>query len=137
MTAEPPFEEIEHTADRAFRIRGRDPGELFRSAARAIFGVMGTRPEAPVTVVRDVEVSGIDSETLLVNWLNELLYLAEVHGEQYSGFDISSISDTHLRARICGSSDAAGRRIIKAVTFHGLQLRQMPDGWEATVVVDV
>jgi len=137
MTPETPFEEIEHTADRAFRVRGRDPGDLFGSAARAIFGVTGAQPDAPVTAVRDVEVSGIDPETLLVNWLNELLYLAEVHGEQYCGFDISSISDTHLRARIYGSSEAAGRRIIKAVTFHGLRLRQMPDGWEATVVVDV
>jgi len=36
-----------------------------------------------------------------------------------------------------GDCNAASRRTIKAVTFHGLQLEPLPDGWEATIVVDV
>ena len=47
-------------------------------------------------VEREVEVQGFDRETLLVNWLNELLYLQEKHGESYSEFNIGEISEKRL-----------------------------------------
>jgi SHS2 domain-containing protein len=131
------FEEVEHTADWAFRARGADLQQLFASAARAMFELQarGQLPAAEA-VERDVEVQGFDRETLLVNWLNELLYLQEKHGETYSEFNIGEISETRLRARIRGRRSPAAR-MIKAVTFHGLEIKRTLDGWEATVVVDV
>jgi SHS2 domain-containing protein len=88
-------------------------------------------------VEREVEVQGFDRETLLVNWLNELLYLQEKHDETYSEFNIGEISETRLRARIRGRHSRGATRMIKAVTFHGLEIKRTAEGWEATVVVDV
>jgi len=131
------FREVEHTADRAFTVRGHDLAELFTIAARAL-GTIQIQPAATrETVSRQVEVSGVDRETLLVNWLNEILYLQDVHKESYSRFEVATISDTFLRASLHGEPDASIRRTIKAVTFHGLKVEQLPDGWEATIVVDV
>ena len=130
------FEEIEHTADLAFRAYGRDPAELFANAARGMFALQGVGTPAPGGE-RRVEVEGVDRESLLVNWLNELLYLQERHGEVYSEFDIEEISETGLRARVRGGAQAEARRRIKAVTFHDLEVKRTPQGWQATLVLDV
>ncbi|HUK86268.1 MAG TPA: archease [Terriglobales bacterium] len=130
------FEEIEHTADLAFCAYGRDPAELFANAARGMFTLQGGGLPPPLQE-RRVEVEGVDRETLLVNWLNELLYLQERHGEVYSEFEMEELSATRLRARVRGGAQAGVRRRIKAVTFHDLRVRQTAEGWQATLVLDV
>lgn len=131
------FEEIEHTADWAFRAHGRDLSQLFASAACGMFELQGGAGSGESSVAREVAVSGTDRESLLVNWLNELLYLQETQHEAYCRFEILEISDTHLRARVHGRPHRPEAKLIKAVTFHGLTVRQSEDGWEATIVVDV
>src|SRR5919198_370016 len=98
MASDLRFREVEHTADRAFTVRGRDLAELFERAAYALCAIQGQAPATGESVRREIELSGIDRETLLVNWLNELLYLQEVHKESYSRFQVKTISDTSLRA---------------------------------------
>jgi SHS2 domain-containing protein len=137
MAGDLQFREVEHTADRAFTVRERDLAELFALAARAVGTIQGQPAATREIVSRQVEVSGVDRETLLVNWLNEILYLQDLHKESYSRFHVAAISDTSLRASLHGEPDASSRRIIKAVTFHSLKIERLPDGWEATIVVDV
>ncbi len=130
------FEELEHTADWAFRAYGQNLEELFENAAYALFaleGVAGGR----VSSERDVSVSGIDYESLLVNWLSELLYLQETRGETYSQFTIQSLRPTALTAKVQGAQSGPLNKFIKAITYHGLKIEQTPEGWQATVVVDV
>jgi SHS2 domain-containing protein len=69
------FEEINHTADRAFRVTGRDMTALLKNAACAMQALEGVPPPAEASATREIEVEGVDRETLLVNWLNEILYL--------------------------------------------------------------
>ena len=131
------FQEIEHAADWAFRAHGCDLAQLFANAARGMFELQVGAGSAETNVARGVAVSGVDRETLLVNWLNELLYLQETQHEAYSRFEILEISDTHLQARVHGRPYRPEGKLIKAVTFHDLMVRQSEDGWEATIVVDV
>ncbi len=133
---DPGYEDVEHAADWAFRVRGRDLGELFTNAARTIARAEHGG-EGEVNVSRELQVTGADRETLLVNWLNELLYLEQTRREVYSHFDIMEIGDTHLRARVQGAPEYHTQRHIKAVTFHNLEVKQTAGGWEATLVVDV
>ena len=138
MTGHPgDYEEIEHTADWAFRVRGRDLAELFSNAARAICTAEHGDVTQESTITRDLHVEGVDRETLLVNWLNELLYLGQSKREAYQKFQITEIDDTHLRAQIYGAPDQGRQRHIKAVTFHNLDIKPTAHGWEATLVVDV
>lgn len=130
------FEEIEHTADWAFRAYGRDLKELFENAAFAVFTLEDAVPKlSPAT--RQVNVHGIDYESLLVNWLSELLFLQETRGETYSEFHITSLSPTGLKATISGSPSGPLNKFVKAVTYHDLQIEETTEGWQATVVVDV
>lgn len=130
------YEEIDHTADWAFRAFGHDLKELYENAAYAIFDLEGTM-DAPITVTRNVNVQGIDHEGLLVNWLNELLFLQETKNETYQQFNITQLTDTELEATIQGAASPPTKKFIKAVTYHDLKIERTPHGWQATIVVDV
>ncbi len=131
------YEEVEHTADWAFRVRGRSLQELFANAAHAMFSLERSVEMGKHDLVREVEVDGADRETLLVNWLNELLYLGQEYREAYGRVDILEINDGHLRALVHGRHEDEAQRYIKAVTFHNLELKCGSNGWEATLVLDV
>ncbi len=131
------FEEIDHTADWAFRAYGRDLKELFENAAYALFALEGALDTVTPTVTRRVEVSGIDYESVLVNWLSELLYLQETRGEVYQRFAIDHLTETALGATIEGVPSGPLNKFVKAITYYGLKIEQTPEGWQATVTVDV
>jgi len=131
------FEEVEHTADRAFRARGRDLRELLENAAQAMTVLDEQGPGDGAQVVHEVEIQGADRETLLVNWLNEILYLEQTRAEVYDQFQVVEVGENHLRARLYGRRSTDRVTHIKAATFHNLQVKQTSGGLEATVVVDV
>ncbi len=132
------FQEIPHTADWSFRAFGRNRRDLFANAAHALFTLQGASPRLRAkTIGRPVCVEGIDYESLLVNWLNELLFLQERYREVYERFDISRLTSTELVAHINGKPRGKLDKIIKAVTFHNLKIERTKNGWQATVVVDV
>ena len=129
--------EIEHTADRAFHVRGRDLREVFVNAADALLRIQRQRASKTSALTREVGIEGFDRETLLVNWLNEILYLQEVHNETFTRTEILAISDKHLKAKLHGQKGRQSQRLIKAVTFHGLRVRETRRGFETEIIVDV
>ncbi|MDE3089256.1 MAG: archease [Chloroflexota bacterium] len=132
------FEEIPHTADWSFRAFGKDLRELFENAAFAMFTMEGAQAQVDASeTTRAVAVRGIDHESLLVNWLTELLWLQESNHEIYSRFQIDLRLPTALDARVFGTPIGKIDKIIKAVTYHNLKIEQTTDGWQAVVVVDV
>ena len=132
------FEEIPHTADWSFRAFGKDLRELFENAAFALFALEGAQARADADeIARVVEVSAIDYESLLVNWLTELLWLQESHHETYQRFHVETLSPTALRAQVFGAPLSHLDKIIKAVTYHNLEIKQTAKGLETVVVVDV
>ncbi len=131
-----PYEEIDHTADWAFRAFGKDLKELYANAAYALFALEGAL-DAQSTLTREIHVEGIDREALLVNWLSELLFQQETKRETYQKFDITQLTDTELEATVHGAQTQPITKFIKAVTYHDLKIEQTENGWQATIVVDV
>jgi len=137
----PFFEQLEHTADLALRIYGRDLRELFAHAAQAMFSQVAdmtcTSKPGDATVQRQVAVQGLDYESLLVNWLNELLYLHETQREVYTVFNIVQLSLRRLKAVVRGGPSQAVHTMIKAATYHQLAIERTAEGYAVTVVFDV
>ena len=131
------FQEIEHTADRAFRVTGHDMASLLENAARAMRALNGPKAASEPSATRQIEVEGVDRESLLVNWLNEVLYLEQVHQVICEHFHIEDVQNNHLRARVETRERYRSDSHIKAVTFHNLKIRETAEGLEAEVVVDV
>jgi protein archease len=131
------FVEIEHPAGRAFQVQGRTMAELLEKAAHAVVALDGVPPGSEWFVRRTVEVDGPDRETLLVNWLNEILDLEQTHHEFYDQFVIKDVGDNHVWAQVYGRKSEDRITALKAVPFHNVKLKRAPKGLEATIIVDV
>ncbi len=68
------FEILEHTADIGFRARGRSREEMFESAALALESVALQVERVEPKIPYPIAAAGEDDESLLVNWLSEVLF---------------------------------------------------------------
>lgn len=134
-----PFEEIEHTADWAIRVRGEDLRQLFASAARGMFSLLTDLDPIVATRELELDLHAIDMETLLVDWLNELLYQAEEKGIVFKEFTIRELGThtAHVRATVAGGPVPGLRHTIKAATFSGLAIQRDESGYSTEIVFDV
>ncbi len=136
-----PFETFDHTADIGLVARGRTMAELLAHAAEGLVDLMvdpkGLRAEMPV----EVTVSAPDREALVVSWLNELLYLLDTRRFLPRHYRFTQVSDTSLTAELVGDTIDPRRhtlrRMVKAATYHGLQLTQTDGQLEARVILDL
>jgi SHS2 domain-containing protein len=133
----PPIEEIEHTADWAIRVRGRDMRELFVNAARGMFGLLADLEGIEPHIERHIGLQEYDAETLLVSWLSELLWLNEERDLVFVQYDIKTLTLNHLEARVQGDRVPNPSKPIKAVTFHDLEIMETDGAFEVTLVFDV
>lgn len=142
------FEEFDHTADIGIKIYGSSLQDLFRNAGRGMFQVMrsdsadellGTDRECDQSMTIEIESS--DVESLLRDWMAELLYRHTTERLYFTEFDIQSVSGTQIQANVKGfrftAEDENRLMDIKAVTYHGLQVIENSDGYEAQVIFDI
>lgn len=132
------YEILEHTADTGIKAYGDGVNEIFENAALGMFDLMTDLALVrPVGEAR-VEVEAHDLESLLVEWLNELLFLHEVDHAFFVEF-VVSVKGLALQGMARGEEvDPARHRLeqqVKAVTYHMLEVNQA-EGY-ATVIFDV
>lgn len=129
---------LEHTAEVKVRVRAPTFAELVAEAGRAIarLELGGAMPPAERDY-RDVVIRSPDREALLVDWLNELIWLAETERWVPTEFDVHAATDTMLQVRVRGAAVDQAPARIKAATFHGLKIASAAAGLEAEVVLDV
>ncbi len=141
MTAQPPFETFDHTADVGIIARGGSLGEALANAARAMFSLMVDLDRVEPREERRIEVEAEDVEGLLVNWLAELLYVSEVDNLVFSRVDMLEVSDTRVVARAAGEPLDLDRHdpklMIKAVTCHMLEVAREDGGYRVRVILDI
>lgn len=130
------WEEVEHTADLALHVWATDLADLFVTAAQGMAALI-TDP-ATVTPERacSVALTAPDLEGLLVDWLNELLYLGDREGLVFTRFEGLTVTPPHLAALAWGGVPAERYTYIKAATFHNLAVRATPAGYETEIVLD-
>lgn len=129
--------EVEHTADLSLHVWGQDLADLFATAAQGMFALIATALEPVKTATRTLSLSAPDVETLLVDWLSELLYLYEVEVVMFSRVTFAALTRTSLIAEVQGFAVGEQLAHIKAVTFHNLAVIAGSDGYEAELVFDV
>jgi SHS2 domain-containing protein len=135
------FEFIEHTADIGLVAYGADMKQVFANAARGLFSLITELDRVSEKKKHDVQITAPDREALLVNWLNELIYLFEAKGIQFSRFEITDLTDTQLRATVYGEKiNLKKHRLktqVKAATYHMLKIEQNEGGWKGQVIFDM
>jgi len=136
-----PFRTLEHTADVGFEAFGSTREEVFANAARALMQFIVDLDMIVLSEKVAFEVSGPDPESLLVNWLSEILFLQDAEGWLFGDFDIRTLQNDRLTAVARGEKfdrqRHAHKLLVKAITYHQLALEQTPQGWRAQVYVDI
>jgi SHS2 domain-containing protein len=137
-SSHPGWEEIEHTADWALRVRGEDLRTLFENAAWGMLSMIGGDASPPGAVVhKTFSLRAPDWEILLVDWLTELLYLIEDQQVVFTHIVVHHVADFALEAEVTGRANGHFDKYIKAVTYHNLAIRQTDTGYETVIVFDV
>lgn len=131
------FEEIEHTADWAYRVWGRNLEELFSQAILGLYSLAGAKLAEGEKIEREIEVRGIDSESLLVATLNELLHLQNMENLGVYRLDFLKFEATILQAKLILKPLQEWIKDIKAVTYHNIAIKPIENGIEVTIVLDV
>jgi len=144
---EKPFEYAEHTADVMMIAYGCTLEEAFINAAYAfanfIYDLSKVEPRQKVTI----QVTGIDLEQLLFNWIDELLYRLDAENFALGKIEelkIEKKNDEYvLTAVVLGEPYDKAKHgfkgtIIKAMTYHMMEIKQLENGvWKVQYVVDI
>lgn len=130
------FSEHEHTADWELEVWAPTLPVLFEQAARGMYALSGIVLNPTPRKVRQLKLGAFDRESLLVGFLQELLYLGETAGLGFDQFDIR-IEDLDLGAILTGAPILSISKEIKAVTYHNLKIYESERGLEVRIVFDV
>jgi SHS2 domain-containing protein len=125
----------EHTSELELWIEAESAEDVFTEALGAVAELM-EGGSGGAAARHEIAVSAPDRATLLAEWLNELVFLAETQGFVPGSIEAISIGDRELEARVAGDRGAP-RPLVKAVTYHRLKLEKHNGTWRARVIFDV
>lgn len=133
------YEVVRHTADVRFRLDGRSREDLFASGVEAIMDFLKKPGSGEIgEIPRQVNVKSGEVTTLLVDFLSELLTLAQTYGEVYRRVRFGKLTERELEAEVIGVKVDRFDDDIKAVTYHEAEVKQNEVGvWQTKVVIDV
>ena len=135
------FELRDHTADVAVAAVGRTLGETFAAVADGLAAAMCD--DVPTEGGRryDDEVGAESRESLLFDYLDELIYRRDVEGVLPVDH-VASVAESDGTWTLTGSfrgvpfADVVARD-VKAVTYSEMRVEREGEGWTAYVVLDV
>ena len=134
------FEIVNHTADVGIAAYGVNMKQAFTNAAKGLFSLITELDDIEEVLHRDIEVTATDKESLLVEWLNELIYLFDTENIIFKRFDITELNNTRLKARSYGEKvDRSRHKLktgVKATTYHMLKVDK-GDGCKVQVIFDI
>jgi len=135
------FTVLSHTADTGIAVAADSLSELFEWAGRGMCAQMYDIDRATADRHVEIVVESSDVSELMVDTLAEILYLSEAYDLVPVSFIAHEASATRIRLAIGVAPVHPGVLVgapIKAVTYHELAVRQLPDAtWRARVLFDV
>ena len=139
------FKVFEHTADVGLEIFGDEIADVFEYAGRGMFDIIFHSAPPIIEPIGEykIKLQASDLEQLMVDWLDELLYIFSTEHIVFSNYELSIDPKAFsLEARVAGAlvtdDELLGSCEIKAVTYHMLIVKKIKHrGWEAKVLFDI
>jgi len=130
------FREIEHTADWEIFVWAPDMVTILQQAARGMYTLSHTRLADVPRLGREFELPFTDRESLLVDFLSELLFYGE---DEQLAFDEYQLvfGESSLSVQLFGAPIEYQSKEIKAVTYHQMVVHTTERGLEVNIVFDV
>ena len=130
------YREIAHTADWEIEVWAPDLSNLLVQSALGMYQLMGIQISPGTSNKRRITLQYAEQESLLIDFLNELLYLIESEEVVFDHF-VLQITDSQLNAELGGAKLVSMDKEIKAATYHKLTIRKNDRGLFANIVFDV
>ena len=131
---------LEHTADIGVIAEGKTQAEAYEAAALGLENLMTDTSKVQPLVKRGIDLKSADRESLLVDFLNELVYLFDTQMLVFSRFEITEIGAARLKAMVYGEViDPKRHQVhlgVKAATYHQLLVSHNA-GWHVQVIFDI
>ncbi len=141
MIKENGWKEIEHDADLGLHVKAQSVPMLFQNAANGMINLMLDVAGIEARSQETVEVEATDGEGLLIEWLEEILFLFEV--EKFAPFqaEVLRFKNYALTGSVRGERYAPKKHevknSIKAVTWHNLLIKKSDGFYETRIIFDV
>ncbi len=133
------FKLIEHTADIGLVASGQTLAEAFANVAYGLFSIMVDLRTVRKVESRNLELGEEDSESLLFEWLNRLLYIFDVEMLLFKRFDIKGFNGRQLKAVCYGEKyDPSRHQLkmgVKSATYYMLKVDEEKN--QVRVILDV
>jgi SHS2 domain-containing protein len=133
------FEEISHTADIKIRVRALTLESLFSETFNALMQVVyGTDRRGGI--IKEIQVESPDNESLLLDFLSEVLFVSEVESLVFFEARIS-VHGSHLKAELSGEpfdpDRHSGGSEVKGISYSGLSITKDANGYMLDIIFDV
>lgn len=135
---------LDHTADIAVELEASTLEALFEEALSAFTEALTEPGLLEERTSRRFDLTATAPDLLLVDWLTELNYAFEIEDLLFRRAEITLEESPSGGLRLTGQAWGEPRDdrhpikvLIKAVTYHGLEVAHTPTGWRARVVFDI
>jgi SHS2 domain-containing protein len=133
------FEEISHTADVKIRVHAPTLEALFSETFIALMQVM-YGPNRAGGIPREIRIESSDNESLLADFLSEVLFISEVESLVFLDACIS-IDGLRLTAELTGEPfdpvRHSGGCEVKGISYSGLAVTHEANGYMLDIIFDV
>ena len=133
-----------HTGDIGVTLSAESLDALFADAALALTDTLSDHRLIAVTRSTAVELHAAAVDLLLIDWINELIYRLETDGLIAARACVAITGggdDWTLAGTVEGDTLNTVRHpvktLVKAATYHALEVSRTGGEWHATVVLDV
>lgn len=140
------FEILPHTADMRLKVFGKTEKELFQNALAGMAEILKKEAKRPKKAKAKIAVKSPDINSLLVDFLSEVLYQSQINKAVYRDVKFLKFSNpsinlgqAELEAEISGFKVEEFDEDIKAVTYHELNIKKSTDSkaFETIIIFDI
>lgn len=132
------YEILEHKADLKIRAFGRNKEELFLNMLLGMRDSQKPEIKSRKKTKKELKIKSVDPAALLVDFLNEVIYLSQINKEVYIYINFKKLKNNELEGELIGQKINKFGEDIKAATFHNLEVKQAKNKmWEGTVLFDI
>ncbi|NIP39190.1 MAG: archease [Candidatus Dadabacteria bacterium] len=135
------YEIIDHTADISVKVSAKSLEELLDKSSAAMMDIICDLNTIEPRHQYKISANGKSDEELIVNLLQELLYLHEVKRLLFCKFELKINEEKEIEGACWGEQiDFARHDLlndIKAVTYSGLQVEHKNGELSVTITFDI
>lgn len=135
------FEIIDVSGDIGIRVYGKNLEEVFINSALGMYNLITDIEKVKKEKTIDISLENHSFESLLVLWLNELVFQFDTYGFIGKEIIIKKINNNTVDAVVSGEEFDPEKHerklLIKAATYHKLKIEKNNDEWQAEIIFDI